>query len=143
MPDFCPNCGAPFRRPTPLHQLGDPDVYLNLVRRLARKRQEMFFVVGLDADARPARRHLIAVGNGNSVRVMATEVFRPLVRERSAAAILLHNHPGADAAPSQADIVLTKHLVDVGQILGIPVLDHVIVGGTSYYSFRDDGAMPQ
>lgn len=108
-----------------------------------RGRREMFAVASIDARNRPLRFHKIAVGSLAAVMVHPREVFRCLVRDAAAAAILLHNHPSGDALPSQEDEHITARLVEAGRVLGIPILDHIIVGaGGRYFSMSDMGRMP-
>lgn len=65
-------------------------------------------------------------------------MFAAAVRERAAAVILLHNHPSGDPGPSPEDREVTRRLRNAGEILGIPVLDHVIVGDRAFFSFREE-----
>jgi len=81
----------------------------------------------------------VSRGTLNSSIVHPRDVFRDAVRESAAAVILLHNHPSGDPRPSAEDRALTRRLVEVGQTLGIRVLDHVIVGADEYYSFAENG----
>jgi DNA repair protein RadC len=118
------------------------DVFALLGPGLARRTHERFLVVGLDARNRPASRHLVAQGSLATCVVHPREVFAPLVRRRAAAAILVHNHPSGDPAPSPEDERLTDRLVAAGSLLGIPVLDHLIVARLGYFSFRDAGRLP-
>jgi DNA repair protein RadC len=118
------------------------DVFALLGPGLARRTHERFLVVGLDARNRPASRHLVAQGSLATCVVHPREVFAPLVRRRAAAAILVHNHPSGDPAPSPEDERLTERLASAGALLGIPVLDHLIVARHGYYSFRDAGRLP-
>ncbi|MEE9149058.1 MAG: JAB domain-containing protein, partial [Candidatus Tectomicrobia bacterium] len=69
------------------------------------------------------------------------EVFNPAVRDSAAAVIFVHNHPSGDPQPSQEDRVLTARLVKAGNVLGIQVLDHIIVGRNTYMSFADEGLL--
>jgi DNA repair protein RadC len=117
------------------------EVHALVARSLARRRQERFLVVALDARNRPLSRHLVAVGTLASCVVHPREVFAPLLRRRAAAAILVHNHPSGDATPSPEDLDLTDRLTRAGQLLGIPVLDHLVIGREGYFSFRDAGRM--
>lgn len=70
------------------------------------------------------------------VAVHPREVFAGALEDRAAAIIVAHNHPSGDVQPSEADIAASQHLADAGQILGIPLADHIIVGGAKYFSFR-------
>jgi DNA repair protein RadC len=66
------------------------------------------------------------------------EVFKEAIRESGSGVIFIHNHPSGDSSPSRADIMLTERLKKSGEILGIRVLDHIIVGEDVYYSFADE-----
>ena len=69
------------------------------------------------------------------------EVFRPAVVAGAAAILCVHNHPSGDPTPSCEDLRITQRLVETGKIVGIPVLDHVIIGRDSYFSFADEGIL--
>jgi len=69
------------------------------------------------------------------------EVFRPALREAAAAVVLVHNHPSGDPAPSQEDRHITTRLAEVGELLGIPVLDHVVIAERGWASLRELGAL--
>ena len=100
---------------------------------------EEFHVIGLNTKNAVVMKELISRGALNSSVVTPREVFNLLVKRRCAAAIVAHNHPSGDSTPSSEDINLTKALVESGKILGIPVLDHIIVGHYEYYSFKEHG----
>ena len=69
------------------------------------------------------------------------EVLASAIEHRAAVLICAHNHPSGDPEPSQEDFRITERLVEVGKLVGIPVLDHVIVGGDNYTSFADKGLL--
>ena len=140
MANCCPRCGealAPDRSPPSLRC--SAEAFAVMGRALARSRQERFYVVALDARNRTLRRHLVAVGSLSSCVVHPREVFAPLIRDRAAGAILMHCHPSGCADASPEDFELTERLAKAGQLLGIAVLDHLVVGKEGYYSFRDAG----
>ncbi len=83
----------------------------------------------------------ISVGSLNSSLVHPREIFRAAIKKSSAAIILAHNHPSGDPTPSNEDVEVTNRIEECGVILGIQVLDHVIIGDGSYYSFKDKGLM--
>ncbi len=83
----------------------------------------------------------ISIGTLNSSMVHPRELFKAAIKENSASIILVHNHPSGDPEPSKADIDITKRLVRAGLLLGIEVLDHVIVAGNRYLSFRERGML--
>lgn len=138
----CPKCGEAMRSasdPPPLRC--SAQAYQKVGRTLARRRQERFVVVALDARNRILARHVAAVGSLTACIVHPREVFAPLIRDRAAATILIHNHPSGDPSPSAEDLELTERLTQAGRLLGIIVLDHLVVGNDGYYSFRDAGRL--
>ncbi len=114
-----------------------------VVREASRgARRERFFAVLLDARHRVLGLRVISVGSLSSAPVHPREVFGPAVREGAAALILAHNHPSGDSRPSEDDQRVTERLRDAGDLMGIEVLDHVVVGGARYYSFAQDRFRP-
>jgi DNA repair protein RadC len=107
--------------------------------RLGGLRQEVFLVVGLNNRNEVIREMTVAMGTLNECLVEPREVFRPLIAEAAARAVLLHNHPSGDPSPSTYDVSLTRRLVKVGELVGIPILDHIIIGRFSHVSLRDLG----
>lgn len=106
----------------------------SLLRGLERER---FYVVLLDGKSRLIRPELVSEGSLTSSIVHPREVFRSAIREGAVSIVLVHNHPSGDPEPSHSDLELTRRLSRIGQVLGIPVLDHVIVGDASYVSLRE------
>lgn len=102
-------------------------------------RHEIFKVVLLDAKHAILRDATVSAGSLTLSIVHPREVFTLAVKESAAAVIFLHNHPSGDPTPSQEDRVLTARLVSAGQLLGIQVLDHLVVGDGTYVSFADQG----
>ncbi|MDH4078991.1 MAG: JAB domain-containing protein [Nitrospira sp.] len=101
--------------------------------------REHFLVCGLDAKHRVIGINLVSVGTLTLSIVHPREVFKPLIMMNAAAWLASHNHPSGDATPSQEDRLLTKRLREVGDLLGITLLDHVILGEARHFSFADDG----
>lgn len=105
------------------------------------RRKEYFLTLLLDGKNRIIRRVQISEGSLNQSIVHPREVFSPAVRESAAALILVHNHPTGDPAPSSEDIAITRRLREAGDIMGIKVLDHIIVGDGDYLSFVEKGLL--
>jgi len=112
--------------------------FLPLTRGLKR---EVFRVLMLDSAHRIMGTRTITVGTLNLAVVHPREAFRAAVVESAAALVLMHNHPSGDPSPSEEDIRLTRQFVRAGEDLGIPVLDHVILGEGRHYSFADSKQM--
>ena len=110
--------------------------YYPLLRDL---RHEVFKVVLLDAKHAIIRETTVSEGSLTVSIVHPREVFNLAVRESAAAVIFVHNHPSGDPAPSEEDRVLTARLVAAGELMGIQVLDHLIIGDGRYTSFADRG----
>lgn len=120
---------------------GATEVYRHYRAALRDERREVFLVALLDVKNRLLRDVRIAEGSLNATLVHPREAFAPAVREPAHAVIFVHNHPSGDASPSDDDISLTRRLVAAGDILGIRVLDHVVVGDQDWYSFAETGAL--
>jgi DNA repair protein RadC len=95
---------------------------------------EELHVLLLDSQNRLQRKVFVTRGTLDATTVHAREVFREAIVDAAAAVILVHNHPGGDSMPSDEDIAVTERIVRVGRDLGIPVLDHIIVGRASHAS---------
>jgi DNA repair protein RadC len=103
--------------------------------------RELFLTLPLDAQNRLIRPPLlISIGSLICTVVHPREVFFPLIQEKAVAAILIHNHPSShDPHPSEEDLALSQRLKATGEIVGIKLLDHIILGGSDYFSFTDEG----
>lgn len=117
-------------------------VYAHFGARLRRVRQEVFFVLLLDTRHRLIDSVEVSRGSLNQSLVHPREVFAPALRESAAAILVLHNHPSGDSRPSRDDHEVTRRLARAGEILGIRLLDHVVVGGDAYTSFCREGWLP-
>jgi len=109
--------------------------------RLRDTRKEVFLVVLLDTKNRIIRTVRVSEGSLSSSLVHPREVYSAAIRESASAVLFVHNHPSGDPTPSTEDLRLTQRLKDVGDTVGIRVLDHIIVGEGRYYSFLDAGAI--
>jgi DNA repair protein RadC len=103
--------------------------------------QEVFLALALNAKHAVTKVIEVAKGTLASVDVHPREVFRPLVLAAAAATIVLHNHPSGSPEPSADDLALTARLRDAGALVGIPVLDHLVLGSDSFVSLADRGLL--
>jgi DNA repair protein RadC len=111
------------------------DVASLLLHDMKRLEQEELRVIVLDTRNRVLDVHTIYRGNLNSIQVRAVEVFRPAIRQGTAASIIaVHNHPSTDPSPSPNDVDITRVLAGAGDTLGIELLDHVIIGAEGRYT---------
>jgi DNA repair protein RadC len=129
-------CGARNQRPA-IRSPGDVGKLLG--DRLRHLDREHFLVVLLDTKNQLLATELVSVGSLDTSLVHPREVFKAAVRRSASSVILAHNHPSGDPTPSSADIACTSRLAEAGQVLGIVVLDHIIIGHAGYVSFRERG----
>ena len=127
--EFAP--GAPFT--------GSYDVYAHFRERLADERHEQFYAVLLDNKHRKLKDVRISQGSLTASIVHPRDVYLPVIRESAAAVIFVHNHPSGDPTPSADDLEITRRLRQVGDLVGVRVLDHLVIGRGRYVSFVDDG----
>jgi len=104
-------------------------------------KQEMFIIVLLDNKHQYLTDQMITKGILNKSLVHPREVFANAIEHRAAAIICVHNHPSGDPKASPEDIQITKRLIEAGKVVGIPVLDHVIIGNDRYMSLADEGLL--
>jgi DNA repair protein RadC len=124
------------RKPRPTLRSAS-DVQVLLAGELRGAAQETFHALLLDGKHRLSRREQVSQGTLNSSLVHPREVFVAAVREGAAALIVAHNHPSGDPEPSAEDLAVTRRLVEAGKILGVPLLDHVVIGDRSFVSIRE------
>jgi len=118
---------------------GSGDVYAHFREHLASEPREHFYAVLLDNKHRKIRDVLLSLGSLTSSIVHPRDCFHQVVRHSAAAVIFCHNHPSGDPTPSKEDIEITRRLRDVGELMGVRVLDHIVIGKGRYVSFVDDG----
>ncbi len=124
----------------PKAQFSSADAVFRRYRnRFLHYNKEVFMVLMLDAKNRLIRDMRISEGSLTASIVHPREVFSAVVRESAAGVIFLHNHPSGDPSPSREDISITQRLKGGGDLLGIRVLDHIIIGHDSFTSLADDG----
>ncbi len=135
-----------FERPTAVREHPDTvnasseiaDYYRQKMRG---QRREYFKCALLDVKNKIIKDVDVSTGTLTASLVHPRETFMTAVRESAAAVIFIHNHPSGDTRPSQEDVLLTRRLVQAGEVLGIRVLDHIIIGDGDHFSFRDSGMM--
>lgn len=117
-------------------------VYEMLRGRAQRSMREHFWVVALDGRSCRLSMDEVARGGMNRVHVEVRQVFRTPLLEGAESVILAHNHPSGDPTPSSEDIALTERIAAAGELLGIDVLDHIVIGTDSFVSLRELGYLP-
>lgn len=121
------------------HVLNSEQVAEFMRQVVKRERREVFCAFMLDNRNRIYRAEVISVGTINASIVHPREVYAPAIQHRATALIACHNHPSGFTDPSEDDIEITKRLMKVGDLVGIELLDHVIVGKDSHVSMRERG----
>lgn len=112
------------------------DYYKN---SLGKKRQEHFYCLYVDNQKRFLKEVLLFVGTLNHSLVHPREIFKEAYLIEASGIICIHNHPSGVVTPSKEDMMLTSRLQEIGLLLGIPILDHIIIGNSHYYSFFENG----
>lgn len=112
------------------------------IKKLGKEKREHFYALFLDTKNKLLREELISLGSLDLSIAHPREVFRGAILNAAKNIIVLHNHPSGDPTPSEEDINLTKRLKKVGDLIGIEVLDHIIIGEDSYYSFSEARSIP-
>ena len=99
------------------------------------KKQELFYCLYFDIRQNLISKKLLFMGTINQSTIHPREIFKEAYLVSATSIVCLHNHPSNDVTPSKADILLTENLMKTGKIQGIPVIDHIIVGENSFFSF--------
>lgn len=119
--------------------LNSQTVYNHFAPLLKGARREYFKIILLNQKNKVIFDETVSEGSLTTTIVHPREAFSSAVRESAASVIFLHNHPSGDPTPSQQDKEMTDRLVAAGELMGIPVLDHIILGNGAYFSFADVG----
>ncbi len=130
--------GAMYNAPKQISSPDDADKAIREITKIQNEAQEVFGILILDTKNKIQAVTEISRGTVNSSVVHPREVFKAALLHNAAGIILFHNHPSGDPEPSKEDINLTKRLIEAGQLLGINVLDHIIIGD-SYVSLKREG----
>lgn len=118
---------------------GPREIYDRCAPRMRDLAQEEFRVLLLNTQHAVMRELLVTRGTLDTSVVHAREVFRAAIIESAAAVVLVHNHPSGDPSPSPEDREVTRQLAEAGRLIGIPVLDHIVIGDGRYISFVEQG----
>lgn len=108
----------------------------------ALSRNEEFHLVMLDTKSRVLGHRVVSVGTLQASLVHPREVFRPAIRAGAASILVAHNHPSGDPTPSSEDRAVTERLEEVGRWVGIPLVDHLVIGDAAYWSFAQERKFP-
>jgi DNA repair protein RadC len=117
------------------------DAFKLLLPELAYLQKEHFVCLFLNTKNHVIAKETLSIGSLNASIVHPREVFRAAIKRSSASIVCAHNHPSGDPTPSPEDIQITKRLVDVGTLIGIDVLDHLVIGHDCFYSLKEHGHM--
>ena len=122
-----------------MQEVASPEDVYKRLDHLRYERKEHFVVVMLDSKGQIQRIAPVHIGTVNMSVVGVREVFREAIRDGASSIIVAHNHPSGDPTPSPEDIEVTEKLVEVGKMMDIPVLDHIIIGYDHFTSFHRKG----
>ena len=103
--------------------------------------KEMIIVCSLDSKCKPLSLEIVSIGTVNSCIASPRDIFKYSILSNAVNIIVFHNHPSGDCTPSNEDILITKRLVESGNLLGITVLDHIIIGEDNYISLNEKGVI--
>ena len=133
--------GRPARFPATLTRprVADADTAWRMLSELHKAEQEHFIVFDLDTRLRLIAKRVVFVGSLSGVEVHPREVFRGAIQNGAAKIIIAHNHPSGDVTPSRMDFDLTARLKEVGTMVGIPILDHIVFAAGGYLSLSERG----
>jgi DNA repair protein RadC len=118
-----------------------PSETIPFLNNIKLQKKEHFLCLYLNARHQVVHTEVVSVGSLSASIVHPREVFLPAISHSSASIILSHNHPSGDPSPSKEDIELTKRLIQAGEIIGIEILDHIILGSSEFISLKEKGLM--
>lgn len=111
-------------------------------KELQKYDRELFCILNLRTKGQVINMNIVSMGTLNTALVHPREVFKSAILSNACAIILVHNHPSGNCTPSPQDMQITENLRKCGELLGIPVKDHIIIGGgKEYYSFMENGLL--
>ncbi len=124
-----------------INRITNAENVFTLLQQYSTKQQEHFLLITLDGASQIIKKRVIHIGTLNQSLVHPREIFRPAIEDNSAGIIIAHNHPSGTLEASRADVQITERLKEVGKLVGIELLDHVILTKNGYYSFSDEGLL--
>ncbi|WP_287715122.1 JAB domain-containing protein [Blautia sp.] len=98
--------------------------------------RKLFFVLNLQTNGQVINVNIASMGTLNNCLLSPREIFKSSILSNAANVVLMHNHPSGDCTPSKQDVLVTERLVACGELIGIPVMDHIILGRGTYLSMR-------
>ncbi len=116
-----------------------PDTVYNYYKNIVSETQEYFYCLYLDSNKKVLKEQLLFMGTVNQSLVHPRDIFKEAYTCNATAFICVHNHPTGDVRPSREDILITDRLNQIGILMGIKLVDHVIIGKDKYYSFLENG----
>ena len=119
--------------------IGAPKDAYELLERFREKTQEVFLVITLDGHHDVIGVRIITIGLLNRTLIHSREVFRQAIIDDACSIILAHNHPSGSVEPSMEDNDITNNIKKTGELVGIPVVDHIVFSGTKYFSYLEAG----
>ncbi len=132
--------GERLFKPSPLQKtfIRSTEDVLTHIKIIAQKRQEYLLVFYLNARNELLQKEIVGQGSLNTLFITAKEIFAPAFMTPCATIVIAHNHPSNDPMPSDEDIIFTTKIQEAGELLDIPLVDHIIVCQSSYFSFREN-----
>lgn len=124
--------------------MNNPDAAIRVMNEfLSQMDRELFCIVNLQADLTPINMNIVSVGSLNEALINPREIFKSAILSNAHSMMLIHNHPSGNLTPSTSDIQTTARMQELGELMGISLVDHIITGWDgNYYSFRDKGEFP-
>lgn len=124
--------------------MNNPDAAIRVMNEfLSQMDRELFCIVNLQADLTPINMNIVSVGSLKEALINPREIFKSAILSNAHSMMLIHNHPSGNLTPSTSDIQTTARMQELGELMGISLVDHIITGRDgNYYSFRDKGEFP-
>lgn len=113
------------------------DVYALVAADMIPLKKEHFYIFMLNVNGKIIGKETVSIGSLNATIAHPREVFRNAILKDAASIVCVHNHPSGDPTPSERDVAITDQLLAAGEIIGIPLMDHIIVGIEGFISLRE------